>query len=122
VFFSDSGSVAVEVAMKMALQYWFSSGQHQKTRFLALRAGYHGDTFAAMSVCDPFTGMHHLFTQTLQRQIFCEPPACGFDEAWDEIHIASFSQLIQRHRQKIAAVILEPIAQNAGGMRFYSPH
>lgn len=122
VFFSDSGSVAVEVAMKMALQYWFSSGQHQKTRFLALRAGYHGDTFAAMSVCDPYTGMHHLFTQTLQHQIFCEPPACGFDEEWDEIHIASFSQLIQRHRQKIAAVILEPIAQNAGGMRFYSPH
>lgn len=122
VFFSDSGSVAVEVAMKMALQYWFASGQYQKTRFLALRAGYHGDTFAAMSVCDPQTGMHHMFTHTLQHQIFCEPPACGFDDPWDESHISAFSQLIQRHRQKIAAVILEPIAQNAGGMRFYSPH
>lgn len=122
VFFSDSGSVAVEVALKMALQYWFSQGQHQKTRFLALRSGYHGDTFAAMSVCDPFTGMHHLFTHTLSRHLFSETPSCKFDEEWDERHIANFSQLIQRHRQKIAAVILEPIAQNAGGMNFYSPH
>lgn len=122
VFFSDSGSVAVEVAMKMALQFWFSQGQHQKTQFLALRSGYHGDTFAAMSVCDPFGGMHHLFTHTFSRQIFSETPSCKFDDEWDERYIANFSQLIQRHRQKIAAVILEPIAQNAGGMRFYSPH
>jgi adenosylmethionine-8-amino-7-oxononanoate aminotransferase len=122
VFFSDSGSVAVEVAMKMALQYWFSQGQHQKTQFLALRSGYHGDTFAAMSVCDPFSGMHHLFTHTFSRQIFSEAPSCKFDDEWDERYIANFSQLIQRHRQKIAAVIVEPIAQNAGGMRFYSPH
>lgn len=122
VFFSDSGSVAVEVAMKMALQFWFSQGQHQKTQFLALRSGYHGDTFAAMSVCDPFGGMHHLFTHTFSRQIFSETPSCKFEDEWDERYIANFSQLIQRHRQKIAAVILEPIAQNAGGMRFYSPH
>jgi adenosylmethionine-8-amino-7-oxononanoate aminotransferase len=122
VFFSDSGSVAVEVAMKMALQFWFSQGQHQKTQFLALRSGYHGDTFAAMSVCDPFGGMHHLFTHTFSRQIFSETPSCKFDDEWDERYIANFSQLVQRHRQKIAAVILEPIAQNAGGMRFYSPH
>ncbi len=121
VFFSDSGSVAVEIAMKMALQYWFAQGQHQKTRFLALRSGYHGDTFAAMSVCDPVAGMHHLFTHTLAHQVFAEAPACGFDTPWDERYIANFSQLIQRHRQNIAAVILEPIAQNAGGMRFYSP-
>ncbi len=121
-FFSDSGSVAVEVAMKMALQFWFSQGQHQKTQFLALRSGYHGDTFAAMSVCDPFSGMHHLFTHTFGRQIFSEAPSCKFDDEWDERYIANFSQLIQRHRQKIAAVIVEPIAQNAGGMRFYSPH
>lgn len=121
VFFSDSGSVAVEVAMKMALQYWFSQGQHQKTRFLALRSGYHGDTFAAMSVCDPVAGMHHLFTQALAHQLFSESPQCKFDDEWNEQHIANFSQIIQRHRQKIAAVILEPIAQNAGGMRFYSP-
>ncbi len=122
VFFVDSGSVAVEVAMKMALQYWFGLGQHQKTRFLALRSGYHGDTFAAMSVCDPVNGMHHLFTHALPHQVFAEAPPCRFDEPWDERHIANFSQLIQRHRQKLAAVILEPIAQNAGGMRFYSPH
>jgi adenosylmethionine-8-amino-7-oxononanoate aminotransferase len=121
VFFSDSGSVAVEVAIKMALQYWFSQGQHQKTRFLALRSGYHGDTFGAMSVCDPVNGMHHLFTHALPHQVFAEAPACTFDEEWDERHIANFSQLIQRHRQKLAAVVLEPIAQNAGGMRFYSP-
>lgn len=121
VFFSDSGSVAVEVSMKMALQYWFALGQHQKTRFLSLRSGYHGDTFAAMSVCDPVAGMHHLFTQTLSHQLFSETPSCKFDEEWNESHIANFSQIIQRHRQKIAAVILEPIAQNAGGMNFYSP-
>lgn len=121
VFFSDSGSVAVEVAMKMALQYWFSQGQHQKTRFLSLKSGYHGDTFAAMSVCDPVTGMHHLFNHTLAHQLFSETPACKFDEQWNESYIANFSQIIQRHRQKIAAVILEPIAQNAGGMNFYSP-
>lgn len=121
VFFSDSGSVAVEVSMKMALQYWFAQGQHQKTRFLSLRSGYHGDTFAAMSVCDPVAGMHHLFTQTLSHQLFSETPSCRFDEEWNESHIANFSQIIQRHRQKIAAVILEPIAQNAGGMNFYSP-
>src|SRR5690606_19709766 len=122
VFFSDSGSVAVEVAMKMALQFWFAQGQHQKTRFLALRSGYHGDTFAAMSVCDPFAGMHHLFSHTFSRQLFSEAPSCKFEDEWDERYIANCSQLLQRHRQKIAAVILEPIAQNAGGMRFYSPH
>lgn len=122
VFFSDSGSVAIEVALKMALQYWFAQGQHQRTRFLALRSGYHGDTFAAMSVCDPINGMHHMFAQTLNHQLFVEAPGCKFDEEWDERHLAKFSYLIQQHRQKIAAVILEPIAQNAGGMRFYSPH
>lgn len=122
VFFSDSGSVAVEVAMKMALQFWFAQGQHQRTKFLSLRNGYHGDTFAAMSVCDPFDGMHHVFKHTLAPQIFTESPSCRFEDEWDEKYLTNFSQLIQRHRQKIAAVILEPIAQNAGGMRFYSPH
>lgn len=121
VFFSDSGSVAVEVALKMAIQYWHSQGQAQRTSFLTLKRGYHGDTFGAMSVCDPHSGMHHLFHHTLSHHFFAEAPACGFDEPFQEFHIANFAQLIQQHRQKIAAVILEPIVQGAGGMHFYSP-
>lgn len=121
VFFSDSGSVAVEVALKMALQYWYSQGQAQRTTFLALKQGYHGDTFGAMSVCDPHSGMHHLFHQSLSHHLFAEAPSCKFNEAFDERSFANFSQLLQRNRQKIAAVILEPIVQGAGGMHFYSP-
>lgn len=121
VFFSDSGSVAVEVALKMAIQYWHSQGQAQRTMFLTLKRGYHGDTFGAMSVCDPHSGMHHLFHHALSHHLFAEAPTCAFDEPFQEAHIANFAQLIQQHRQKIAAVILEPIVQGAGGMRFYSP-
>lgn len=121
VFFSDSGSVAVEIAMKMAIQYWHSQGQAQRTTFLTLKRGYHGDTFGAMAVCDPQAGMHHLFHYSLQHHFFAEAPTCAFDEPFQETHIAKFAQLIQQHRQKIAAVILEPIVQGAGGMRFYSP-
>lgn len=121
VFFSDSGSVAVEVALKMAIQYWHSQGQAQRTMFLTLKRGYHGDTFGAMSVCDPHSGMHHLFHRSLSHHLFAEAPPCSFDETFQESHIANFAQLIQQHRQKIAAVILEPIVQGAGGMRFYSP-
>lgn len=121
VFFSDSGSVAVEIALKMAIQYWHSQGQAQRTTFLTLKRGYHGDTFGAMAVCDPQSGMHHLFHYSLQHHFFAEAPACKFDDPFQEIHIAKFAQLIQQHRQKIAAVILEPIVQGAGGMRFYSP-
>lgn len=121
VFFSDSGSVAVEVALKMAMQYWHAQGQPQRTTFLTLKRGYHGDTFGAMSVCDPHSGMHHLFHHALSHHLFAEAPTCGFDEPFQETHIAKFAQLIQQHRQKIAAVILEPIVQGAGGMRFYSP-
>ncbi len=121
VFFSDSGSVAVEIALKMAIQYWHSQGQAQRTTFLTLKRGYHGDTFGAMAVCDPQSGMHHLFHYSLQHHFFAEAPTCKFDEPFQEIHIAKFAQLIQQHRQKIAAVILEPIVQGAGGMRFYSP-
>lgn len=121
VFFSDSGSVAVEVALKMAIQYWHSQGQAQRTMFLTLKRGYHGDTFGAMSVCDPHSGMHHLFHHALSHHLFAEAPTCGFDQPFQETHIAKFAQLIQQHRQKIAAVILEPIVQGAGGMRFYSP-
>lgn len=121
VFFSDSGSVAVEVALKMALQYWHSQGQSQRTTFLTFKRGYHGDTFGAMSVCDPHSGMHHMFHHMLAHQLFADAPQCKFNEKFEESHIAIFAQMLQQHRRKIAAVILEPIVQGAGGMHFYSP-
>lgn len=121
VFFCDSGSVSVEVAIKMALQFWAGCGHPDKHRLLTVRSGYHGDTFAAMSVCDPVTGMHRLFTSTLPQQIFADAPPCGFDEPWDGRHLDSIRTLLERHRDSIAALILEPIVQGAGGMRFYSP-
>jgi adenosylmethionine---8-amino-7-oxononanoate aminotransferase len=121
VFFSDSGSVAVEVALKMAIQYWYSQGETQRTTFLALKKGYHGDTFGAMGVCDPHSGMHHLFHQSISHHLFADEPSCKFGEDFDEKSFTNFSHLLQRSRQKVAAVILEPIVQGAGGMRFYSP-
>ncbi|MBK5932184.1 adenosylmethionine--8-amino-7-oxononanoate transaminase [Halochromatium salexigens] len=120
VFLCDSGSVAVEVAMKMALQYQQAIGEHRRVRFLSLRSGYHGDTFHAMSVCDPVTGMHQLFNQVLPRQFFAQAPAPRFGEPCSDADIADFQRLIESHRDEIAAVILEPIVQGAGGMRFYS--
>lgn len=121
VFFSDSGSVAVEVAMKMAIQYWHSQGKAEKSQLLSLRNGYHGDTFGAMSVCDPVTGMHHLFHHNLMQNLFAEAPVSGFHRDWDDAYIADFRSLIATHHSQLAAVILEPIVQGAGGMRIYPP-
>jgi adenosylmethionine---8-amino-7-oxononanoate aminotransferase len=122
VFFCDSGSVAVEVAMKMAVQYWHNRGLPQKQRFLTIRNGYHGDTFAAMSACDPVNGMHHLFRNLLPQQYFADAPQIEFDQDWQEQDIASFETLLAENYPQIAAVILEPVVQNAGGMRFYHPN
>jgi adenosylmethionine-8-amino-7-oxononanoate aminotransferase len=121
VFFTDSGSVAVEVAIKMALQYWIGRGQPAKRRLLAFRGGYHGDTFAAMSVCDPFTGMHHLFQGNLAEQFFADAPAPVFGATLSDDHVAGLEQLVVEHARELAAVIIEPVVQGAGGMRFYSP-
>ncbi|MFZ4523959.1 MAG: adenosylmethionine--8-amino-7-oxononanoate transaminase [Chlorobium sp.] len=122
VFFSDSGSVAVEVAIKMAIQYWTALGKSSKNRLLTVHSGYHGDTFAAMSVCDPVTGMHSLFKGSIQEQYFAEAPACQFHEPCTEEDIADLRLKLERHHTNIAAVILEPVVQGAGGMRFYSQH
>ena len=126
VFFADSGSVAVEVAMKMALQYWQAKGQPEKCRMLTIRHGYHGDTFGAMSVCDPDAGMHHLFSGVLATQLFADGPTSGCDTdscdaAWSDDQIASFKTMLEQHRHELAAVIMEPIVQGAGGMRVYAP-
>ena len=121
VFFCDSGSVSVEVAIKMAVQYWVAKGQPDKQKMLTIRRGYHGDTAGAMAVCDPEAGMHHLFTQILAKQFFAEAPTISRDEDWQDSDIASFRSLVAAHHSVIAAVILEPIVQGAGGMRFYAP-
>ncbi len=121
VFFSDSGSVAVEVAMKMAIQYWYAQGQANKSKMLTIRHGYHGDTFGAMSVSDPVNGMHGLFAQGLVSQYFADAPQCGFDDTYSDQDTASVEAILEKHHAQIAAFILEPIVQGAGGMRFYSP-
>lgn len=121
VFFSDSGSVAVEVAIKMAIQYWYSVGRKEKHQLLTLKNGYHGDTFGAMATCDPVTGMHHMFSEVLPKHLFAEKPRTKFGEEFDEEDISSFKTLIEENHQNLAAVILEPIVQGTGGMNFYSP-
>lgn len=118
VFFSDSGSVAVEVAIKMAIQYWFAQGQTSKQRLLTVRNGYHGDTFGAMAVCDPINGMHNIFSRILPQHFFADAPNCQ-DHKPESANTASLEQLLINHHQEIAAIILEPIVQGAGGMRIY---
>jgi len=120
VFFADSGSVSVEVAMKMAIQYCHARGKPAKQRFLTIRGGYHGDTFGAMSVCDPVTGIHTLFTDALVQQVFVDTPACRFGAPCSDVDLAPMSDALEREHERIAAVIMEPIVQGAGGMRFYS--
>ncbi|MCP4843301.1 MAG: adenosylmethionine--8-amino-7-oxononanoate transaminase [Halieaceae bacterium] len=121
VFFSDSGSVAVEVAIKMAVQFWHGIGKPRKRKLVALRNAYHGDTYGAMSLCDPVTGMHHLFGDTLTQQLFAPQPACRFEEKYDAQHLQSMSDLLTAQADDIAAVIVEPVVQGAGGMYFYAP-
>lgn len=120
VFLADSGSVAVEVALKMAMQYWQARGE-KRQRILTLKRGYHGDTFGAMAVCDPENSMHSLYQGYLPHHLFAEAPQCGFHETWDAKDIAPFEQLLTQHATEIAAVILEPVVQGAGGMRIYHP-
>jgi adenosylmethionine-8-amino-7-oxononanoate aminotransferase len=121
VFFADSGSIAVEVAIKMAIQYWFAQGKNNKHRLLTLRNGYHGDTFGTMAVCDPDNGMHGMFDQVLAKHLFAPSPNCINDDDYSDEDIAPFRQIISENHHQIAAVILEPIVQNAGGMNFYCP-
>ncbi|WP_067222632.1 adenosylmethionine--8-amino-7-oxononanoate transaminase [Marinomonas gallaica] len=121
VFFSDSGSVSVEVALKMAIQYWHTQGHPNKQHFATPRSGYHGDTFAAMSVCDPVNGMHSMFNQALTPQCFVSPPPTGIDTPLDKKYLHEIRELFAEQHEHLAGFIIEPVVQNAGGMRFYNP-
>lgn len=121
VFLADSGSVSVEVAVKMCLQYWRSAGRPAKQRLLTWRGGYHGDTWQPMSVCDPEGGMHELWSGALPRQVFADEPPAGFDAEPDAAYATHLRELIAHHADELAAVIVEPVVQGAGGMRFHSP-
>ncbi|WP_019853191.1 adenosylmethionine--8-amino-7-oxononanoate transaminase [Actinopolyspora mortivallis] len=121
VFLADSGSVSVEVALKMCLQYWRGLGRPEKRRVLTWRGGYHGDTWHPMSVCDPEGGMHHLWRGALPEQVFAEAPPAGFSAEADADYLHHLEGLLRRHSGELAAIIVEPVVQGAGGMRFHSP-
>lgn len=121
VFLADSGSVSVEVAIKLALQFFIAQGKPEKRRLISVLGGYHGDTFGAMAVTDPVGGMHHLFRGALAQHLFAPAPGPAFDAPWSPEALGGMAALLEQHAHEVAAVILEPIAQNAGGMRFYNP-
>jgi len=121
VFFADSGSVSVEVAIKMCLQYQRALGHPRRNRLLTVRGGYHGDTFGAMALCDPVGGMHSLFTGVLAEHLFADRPPDGFGAGLDELWAAHVSELVVNHAEELAAIVVEPVVQGAGGMRFHAP-
>ena len=121
IFFADSGSVSVEVAIKMCLQFQRARGRPERTRLLTVRGGYHGDTFGAMALCDPVGGMHSMFSGALAEHVFAERPPDGFNAGLDERWAVHVSELVARHSDELAAIVIEPVVQGAGGMRFHSP-